>query len=192
MSNLRVFGCTTYTHIPEDKRHKLDNKALKTIFIGYPEGTKGNKLFDVQSKRFLRSRNILYHEDKFHDFEESNQSQNDIVFHNFYEADLGNDKSAGDTIEADDNRDILEHNDQPNGIPQPMGAKKKFKERFMEEIRHLGPRRQRKIPERFNPDRCFLLESFKEEIREVSQHYGYGYLNGYVTDLSRHMVDFRD
>ena len=62
----------------------------------------------------------------------------------------------------------------------------------MEEIRHLGPRRQRKIPERFNPDRCFLLESFKEEIREVSQHYGYGYLNGYVIDLSRHMVDFRD
>ena len=164
VSNLRVFGCITYTHIPENKRHKLDNKALKTIFVGYPEGTKGYKLFDVQSKRFLRSRNVLFQEDKFHNFEGSNQSKSNIVFHDFYKADLDDDKAIYDNNEADDNRDIIEHNEQPNGIPQPVGAT--YEERFMEEVRNLGPKRQHKVPERFNQDNCFLSESFEEDIDE--------------------------
>ena len=164
VSNLRIFGCIAYAHIPEDKRHKLDNKALKTIFVGYPEGTKGYKLLDVQSKRFLRSRNVRFHEDKFHNFEESKQSKKDIVFHESHEADLDNDKSTDDIIEEDNNGDILENIERPNTIPQPVGAT--FEERFMEEVRNLGPKRQHKVPERFNSNSCFLSESFKEEVDE--------------------------
>ena len=41
ISNLRVFGCVSYVHIPDDQRRKLDAKARKGIFVGYPPGIKG-------------------------------------------------------------------------------------------------------------------------------------------------------
>lgn len=40
-SNLRVFGCMAYAHIWQDK---LAARALKCIFIGYPDGVKGSNL----------------------------------------------------------------------------------------------------------------------------------------------------
>ena len=57
VSNLRVFGCVAHYWIP-DKRQKLDPKSRKAVFIGYPDGTKGHKLFDVENRSFVRSRNI--------------------------------------------------------------------------------------------------------------------------------------
>ncbi|KAH9703868.1 hypothetical protein KPL70_011252 [Citrus sinensis] len=41
LSNLRVFGCPTYAHISQGK---LEPRAVKRYFIGYPEGIKGDKL----------------------------------------------------------------------------------------------------------------------------------------------------
>lgn len=40
-SNMRVFGCPVYAHI---KQEKLELRALKCMFIGYSEGTKGYKI----------------------------------------------------------------------------------------------------------------------------------------------------
>ena len=44
--NLKVFRCTTYAHV---KQNKLQPKALKCIFIGYPNGVKGYKLCCLES-----------------------------------------------------------------------------------------------------------------------------------------------
>ena len=41
-SNIRVFGCPAYAHI---KQGKLEPRALKGVFLGYPEGVKGYKLW---------------------------------------------------------------------------------------------------------------------------------------------------
>ncbi|KAH9779747.1 hypothetical protein KPL71_007827 [Citrus sinensis] len=41
LSNLRVFGCPAYAHISQGK---LEPRAVKGYFIGYPEGIKGDKL----------------------------------------------------------------------------------------------------------------------------------------------------
>ena len=35
ISHLKIFGCITYVHVPNELRHKLDPKAEKCIFIGY-------------------------------------------------------------------------------------------------------------------------------------------------------------
>ena len=45
ISNLRVFGCVSYVHVPDSQRRKLDGKAHRTIFVGYPPGVKGYKLY---------------------------------------------------------------------------------------------------------------------------------------------------
>ena len=34
ISHLKVFGCTAYVHIPDERRTKLDPKAKKCIFFG--------------------------------------------------------------------------------------------------------------------------------------------------------------
>jgi len=38
VQHLKVFGSITYAHVPNATRSKLDDKAVKTIFIGYKHG----------------------------------------------------------------------------------------------------------------------------------------------------------
>ena len=58
--------------------------------MGYPQGTKGYKLYDLNSKCFLRSRNVIFHEDKFHDFQSNNvNNEKNIIFHELNESGNG-------------------------------------------------------------------------------------------------------
>ena len=60
--HLRVFGCEAYAHVPKEKRSKLENKAVKCIFIGYSVGVKGYKLWDPVACKVLYSRNVIFRE----------------------------------------------------------------------------------------------------------------------------------
>jgi len=44
-SNLKVFGALAFANVKQDK---LDYIAAKCIFIGYPEGVKGYKLWKME------------------------------------------------------------------------------------------------------------------------------------------------
>ena len=66
VSNMKVFGCTAYVHIPDAKRKKLDNKSMKCIFMGYPDGSKGYKLYDPEKQIMCRSRDVIFDEKKFY------------------------------------------------------------------------------------------------------------------------------
>jgi hypothetical protein len=68
VANLRVFGCVAFVHVPDNQRKKLDAKSRKAIFVGYPESTKGYKLYDPDSHSFIRSRDVVFLERKFLDF----------------------------------------------------------------------------------------------------------------------------
>ena len=70
MSNLRVFGCVSYVHIPDNQRRKLDAKAHKAIFVGYPPGVKGYRLYDLEKKNFVVSRDVQIFEENFDHFDE--------------------------------------------------------------------------------------------------------------------------
>jgi len=62
---LRVFGSLAYTHILGEKRKKLDLKSLKCTFLGYgePNGFKGYRLYDPQSRRLFFGRDVIFFED---------------------------------------------------------------------------------------------------------------------------------
>lgn len=45
LNNLRVFGCVAYAHSREGK---LDHRAKKCLFLGYPHGVKGYRLWCME------------------------------------------------------------------------------------------------------------------------------------------------
>ena len=56
---------------PEKQRKKFDEKSRKVVFVGYPEGTKGYKLYDPSTRKFIRSRDVVFVERKFHNVDTS-------------------------------------------------------------------------------------------------------------------------
>ena len=64
LGHLRVFGSIAYSHVPADKRKKLDPHTRKCIFTGYGEssGVKAYKLFDPHTRKFFYSRSVIFDE----------------------------------------------------------------------------------------------------------------------------------
>lgn len=49
---LRVFRCVAYMH---KKMNKLESRAIKCMFFGYPDGVKGYKLLDYEHSKCVIS-----------------------------------------------------------------------------------------------------------------------------------------
>ncbi|MCO5615015.1 hypothetical protein L7F22_069303 [Adiantum nelumboides] len=60
--HLRVFGCLAFTHVPDEKRKKLDDKSRKCIFLGYSDVSKAYKLYDPIKKESFISRDVIFDE----------------------------------------------------------------------------------------------------------------------------------
>jgi len=60
--HLKVIGCISYAHVPDEKIRKLDYKTVKCIFIGYCEKTKAYRLYNPQNKKLLVSYDVFFDE----------------------------------------------------------------------------------------------------------------------------------
>uniref|UniRef100_A0A151UDA6 Retrovirus-related Pol polyprotein from transposon TNT 1-94 n=1 Tax=Cajanus cajan TaxID=3821 RepID=A0A151UDA6_CAJCA len=56
--HLRVFGSICYIHVPEEKRHKLEDKTVRGIFLGYSTQSKGYRVYNLQTKKLIISRDV--------------------------------------------------------------------------------------------------------------------------------------
>ena len=65
VSNMKVYGCKAYAHVPDEKRRKLDKKSVACVFIGYPNNSKGYKLYDLEARKMIRSRDVTFMESNF-------------------------------------------------------------------------------------------------------------------------------
>src|SRR6266404_1438524 len=52
-------------HVPADKHHKLDAKAIEVMFIGYEPGSKGYRLWDKCTRSVHLSRDVTFDESSF-------------------------------------------------------------------------------------------------------------------------------
>ncbi|MCO5605141.1 hypothetical protein L7F22_059321 [Adiantum nelumboides] len=60
--HLQVFDCLALTHVPDEKRKKLDDKSRRCILVGYSDVSKAYKLYDPIKKESFTSRDIIFDE----------------------------------------------------------------------------------------------------------------------------------
>nr|GEX68162.1 hypothetical protein [Tanacetum cinerariifolium] len=61
--DLIIFGCLAYFKNTNTKGDKFEEKGKPEVFLGYPQGTKGYKIYDIESKKIVVSRDVLFLED---------------------------------------------------------------------------------------------------------------------------------
>jgi len=71
IKHLKVFGSLCYTHIPDVKRSKLDEKAEKGILVGYSSKSKGYKVYGIDSNKIFLNRDVKVDEDAYWNWETS-------------------------------------------------------------------------------------------------------------------------
>ena len=64
-SNFKEFGCSAYVMIPQQKRKKLDHKAEKLAFVGYDGWSKAYRLANVNQRKIIVSRDVIFLEEKY-------------------------------------------------------------------------------------------------------------------------------
>lgn len=60
VSNLRVFGCRCYVHVPKCKRGKMEPKSYPHIMVGYSGN--GYRLWDAEQRKIVLSRDDIFDE----------------------------------------------------------------------------------------------------------------------------------
>ncbi|XP_055306989.1 uncharacterized protein LOC129571247 [Sitodiplosis mosellana] len=66
--NFKSFGSVVYVHVPKQKRHKLDEKAEKCLFVGYGENIKGYRVYNPSKRTVTTVHDIIF---------DKNDSKND-------------------------------------------------------------------------------------------------------------------
>ncbi|KAH9652997.1 hypothetical protein KPL70_027263 [Citrus sinensis] len=97
--DLKVFGCLGYAHISQGK---LAPRALKCVFIGYPEGTKGYKLWctDLSPPRCIVSRDVKFNEEAAVDSIQRNSVRADQVHDEHFEVESPSNLNQNDDTES--------------------------------------------------------------------------------------------
>lgn len=88
ISKFKLFGCKALALIPKQKRKKLDEKTLETIYLRPADDVKAYRLYDKCNRRIIVSRDVTFFEDQMmneggkietfiHDIDDSDNGDNE-------------------------------------------------------------------------------------------------------------------
>ena len=148
LSNLRVFGCIAFAHVPGVLRKKLDDKAV-TRFMGYSKGGKGYRLMHEDNRRITYHRDVTF---------------NDLCF------------SFNPTVATGSETNTVVHgkgNSEPTVDPQPEPVERAE----TEAPGVVGPcrgDRQRRLPARLGINEMLVAEMCNSDSRTTYHERSYG------------------
>ena len=64
VGHFRIFGCLTYSHVPSEKRTKLEPTVEKVIFVGYSETSKAYRIYIPSLRKTVVRRDVRFEEDR--------------------------------------------------------------------------------------------------------------------------------
>ncbi|UYV84129.1 hypothetical protein LAZ67_X001289 [Cordylochernes scorpioides] len=62
--HLKAFGCLAYSHIPRERRRKLDHRACRCILVGYSTQTRGYRLWCPELQKVIETKHVRFDESK--------------------------------------------------------------------------------------------------------------------------------
>jgi hypothetical protein len=64
VEHIRNFGCSTFSHVPSERRTKLDPIAQQGILVGYLEVSKAYRIYIPPLRKVVVSRDVRFEEDR--------------------------------------------------------------------------------------------------------------------------------
>ncbi|KAL0401555.1 UNVERIFIED_CONTAM: hypothetical protein Slati_4185400 [Sesamum latifolium] len=98
LSSLRIFGCSAFALQNGDK---LDPRAKKCVFIGYPNGIKGYRLWvrNQPGLKIITSRDVTFNELEMPCLTDTSRKETDFNIENtFNKVDLNQDNQQGEEV----------------------------------------------------------------------------------------------
>lgn len=59
---MRIFGCLGYATNIKPYKGKFENRAFKCVFLGHSHGQKAYKLYNLDTKQIMVSRDVMFYE----------------------------------------------------------------------------------------------------------------------------------
>jgi hypothetical protein len=60
VEHLCIFGCSTFSHVPSEKRTKLDPTTKRGMLVGYSEVTKAYRIYIPTPRRVVVRRDVKF------------------------------------------------------------------------------------------------------------------------------------
>lgn len=148
VSNLRVFGCMGYAHIPHQFRNKFDEKTEECLMMGY--APTGYRIWDIKTQKIKIARDVVFNEDEFY----------------FRKTKITVDKTeSNDSLELMDNIEQTEEEIEAEEIVEMEETEK------MEQNLKRESRRAKKLPERYGDFEMYMAFDAVSYVEDVPESY---------------------
>jgi hypothetical protein len=168
VENLRIFGCQVYSHIPKDKRNKLESSRKKGIFVGYSDSSKAYRIYIPEQHKIEVSRDVTFNERMaFRKSIEETIEEEEIE-----EPNEGNTESKNNEKDQSDHPMEPCENIDPDNIPK---SKKRpaWLEATLQDAERIkvpeGTSRKSKRPKRFSSYAAYMKKLLDEEPTTVEE-----------------------
>lgn len=85
-SHMKTFGCLAYTRNTNTRGDKFEVRGRPGVFLGYPQGQKGYRIYDMKDRKFVVSRDVRFDENNFpFKARQENEGSNEENDHNFFD-----------------------------------------------------------------------------------------------------------